>query len=194
MLGIPLHGPVVGCVAHLSPKKGQEHLLRAVALLKDDWPDLQCLLVGEGSMARELERLAGELGIADRVRLLGYRADVVAVMNAMDIVVLPSVAKEGLGLVLVEAALLGKATVGSDAPGIDEAVQDGVSGFLVPPGNPASLAGRIAELLENPALRDRMGMAGQKRALELFSLEAMADKLETVYYELVRTGHQGRRP
>jgi glycosyltransferase involved in cell wall biosynthesis len=189
LLQLPADAPIVGCVAHLSAKKGQEYLLKAVALLKEKFPDLQCLLVGEGVMREDLTRMADLLGIGDRVHLLGYREDVVSVMNSMDIVVLPSIAKEGLGLVLVEAALLKIPTIGSNAPGIDEAVQDGVSGFLVPPGNTENLAEKIVELLENPLLRKLMGEAGMKRAHNMFSLETMTDSTEAIYREMITGKH-----
>jgi glycosyltransferase involved in cell wall biosynthesis len=183
-LGLPGTGPVIGCVAHLSPKKGQRYLLHAVALLRDRWPDLHCLLVGEGDMTDTLAALARELGIADRLHLLGFRGDVISVVNAMDVLVLPSVAKEGLGLALIEAALLGKPTLASNAPGIDEALEDGVSGFLVKPGNPEELAARLDFLLSDASLCDRMGRAGRQRALETFSIPAMTDQMEAIYYEL----------
>lgn len=184
-LGLPEGVQVIGCVAHLSPKKGQEFLLRAVALLKESHPDLHCLLVGEGEMQTELRRLAASLGISDRVHLLGFRPDAVAIMGAMDLLVLPSIAKEGLGLALVEAALQEKATIASNAPGIDEALEDGVSGFLVPPGNAEALAGRITQLLDDVHLRRQMGEAGRRRALEIFTIPAMTDRIETVYRELI---------
>lgn len=188
LLQLPADVPILGCVAHLSAKKGQEYLLKAVALLQTQFPNLHCLLVGEGAMHADLLRKSNELGIGDRVHLLGYREDVLTVMNAMDIVVLPSIAKEGLGLVLVEAALLEIPTIGSNAPGIDEAVQEGVSGFLVPPGDPRSLADKISELLENPFLRTRMGKAGKDRALKFFSLESMTDSTEAVYRDMLEHG------
>lgn len=184
MLGLLPGQPVVGCVAHLSAKKGQEHLLKAVALLKERFPHLICLLAGEGEMFDELRRMATDLGIAERVCLLGFRSDVISVMNAMDIVVLPSVAKEGLGLALVEAALLEKPAIGSDAPGIDEAIADGVTGLLTPPGDAAALAEKLALLLENAELRQKMGAAGRERALELFSMQGMCDRMELIYREL----------
>lgn len=184
MLGLDAHQQVVVCVAHLSPKKGQLYLLQAVALLRARFPQLVCLLAGEGEQREELQRAAQRLGIADRVRLLGFRRDVISVMNAADLVVLPSVAKEGLGLVLVEAALLEKATVGSNAPGIDEALQDGVSGLLAPPGDPSGLAERLERLLRDEPLRRQMGHAGRERALQVFSQQAMVDGFEALYAEL----------
>lgn len=185
MLNIPPGAPVVACIAHLSAKKGQQYLLESVAMLRERFPELRCLLVGEGIMRDELQNLADRLGIGQRVMLLGYRNDVADVMNAADIVVLPSIAKEGLGLVLVEAALLGIPTIGSAAPGIDEAVQDGVTGFLFTPGDSTQLADRIAELLSDAELRNRLGTAGKQRAVRLFSLGAMTDATEAVYRELI---------
>lgn len=185
-LGVPADAPMVVCVAHLSPKKGQEFLIRAVALLSDRWPGLHCLLVGEGDMGDLLRGLAEGLGVGDRIHLLGFRSDAVAVMNAADVAVLPSIAKEGLGLVLVEAALLEKPAVASNAPGIDEALQDGVSGLLVPPGDPQGLAEALDRLLADGDLRRRMGEAGRRRALTTFTIPAMTDGVETVYRELVK--------
>jgi glycosyltransferase involved in cell wall biosynthesis len=184
MLGLAPDQPVVACVAHLSPKKGQIFLLQAVALLRERFPDLICLLAGEGEMAEQLQLQAVELGIKEQVRLLGFRRDVMSVMQASDVVVLPSIAKEGLGLVLVEAALLEKPAIGSNAPGIDEAVLDGVTGLLVPPGDAAALADSLAVLLDDAALRSQMGQAGRKRALQMFTQEAMVDQFEAIYREL----------
>lgn len=185
MLELSSEQPVVACVAHLSQKKGQVFLIQAVALLKDRFPNLVCLLAGEGDQYNELQKQARQLGISKQVRLLGFRQDVMSVMNSADVVVLPSIAKEGLGLVLVEAALLQKPTIGSNLPGIDEAVQDGVTGLLVPPCNAEALADKLAFLLDNATLRRQMGIAGQKRAQLEFSQSAMVDSFEAIYKELI---------
>lgn len=184
-LGLVPGQPVVACVAHLSPKKGQTFLLQAVALLRERFPDLVCLLAGEGELSHELQQQAIRLGVGDQVRLLGFRQDVMSVMNAADVVVLPSVAKEGLGLVLVEAALLEKPTIGSNAPGIDEAIENSVTGLLVPPGDPAALAEKLVLLLGDARLRHQLGQAGRKRALRMFSQEAMVSGFENIYQELM---------
>lgn len=186
MLGLAPDQPVVACVAHLSPKKGQHILLQAVALLKPRFPPLVCLLVGEGEQDSDLRARAAQLGIAEHVRLLGFRRDAMSVMNAADVVVLPSIAKEGLGLVLVEAALLQKPTVGSNAPGIDEVISDGTTGLLAVPGNAVDLAEKLARLFDDAAMRQRFGTAGREKALRLFSQEAMIDGFEAVYRELLQ--------
>lgn len=185
MLGLSIENQVICCVAHLSPKKGQTFLIDAVAMLKDALPNLVCLLAGEGEQYAALEQQAADKGVADRIRLLGFRSDVMSVMNAADVVVLPSVAKEGLGLVLVEAALLEKPTIGSNAPGIDEAIQDGVTGLLVPPGNAAALADALSKLLENPALCRKLGVAGRERAVAMFSQAAMVSGFESLYSAMI---------
>lgn len=188
MLGIGSEQPVVACVAHLSPKKGQKYLLEALALLKHSHPDLVCIIAGEGEQRELLQQMSVELGICDRVHLLGFRDDVMSVMNAADLVILPSVAKEGLGLALVEAALLEKPTIGSNAPGIDEALLDGLTGILVPPADSAALSVGMASLLDDPELRKRLGRAGRERALKIFSQQAMVDGFDSLYREIISGG------
>lgn len=182
-LGLAPDDFVLVCVAHLTQRKGQIHLLRAMAALKDTIPGLHCLLVGEGTprATAELRQQAAELGIVERVHFLGFRHDAIAVTACADAAVLPSVAKEGLGLVLIEAALLGKPTIGSDAPGIDEVIDHEATGLLVPPGDPDALAAAIERLWRDPELRRRWGEAGRAKALSTFSLAAMADACEAAY-------------
>ena len=177
--------PVIGAVAHLSPKKGQRHLVEATAILRERRPDLVCLLVGEGPDSEALAARARELGIEDAVRLLGYRDDAPAVMQAMDVVVLPSVAKEGLGVALIEAAFLGRPVVGSDAPGIREVIVDGETGLLAPVADSEGLARAIGAILADPAMAERMGESGRSRAREMFTIERMAQTAEAVYRELL---------
>ncbi len=185
-LDLPFDAPVIGEVAHLSPRKGQTILLEAVALLLTRWPRLVCLLVGEGEDRATLERRVEQLGIEDHVRVMGYRPDARKIMHAMDVVVLPSVAIEGLGIVLIEAAFLGKPVVGSDAPGIREALVSGRTGLLVPPGRPAALAEAIGEILSNPEMAVEMGQHGRKRAQRMFSLDGMVTRAEELYRQILR--------
>jgi len=177
--------PIIGVAAHLTAKKGQRYVVEATALLKDRHPNLLCYLLGEGEQRAELEQLARDLGVADRVRLLGFRTDAVDLMQAMDIVVLPSVAKEGLGLCLLEASALRKPVIGSDAPGIDEAIDRDRTGLLVAPRQADALADAIDGLIRDRELRDRMGIAGRERVERLFSLNQMVESTEKLYYEMI---------
>ncbi|MGI5819686.1 MAG: glycosyltransferase family 4 protein [Armatimonadota bacterium] len=184
-LDLPHDVPVIGEVAHLSPRKGQTHLLDAVVRLLERWPALICLLVGEGEDREALEARVAELGIEDHVRLTGYRPDARRIMMAMDVVVLPSVAIEGLGIALIEGAFVGKPVVGSDAPGIREALVDGSTGLLAPPGDAEALAGAIGQILENPTLAREMGRRGQERAESMFTLDHMVSRAEELYRRLL---------
>ncbi len=189
-LDLPAGAPVLGVVAHLSPRKGHQYLLEAIARL-DSGGDVQCLVVGEGRLRGQLEGLARQLGIAPRTHFVGYRDDATALMQVCDIVVLPSVAIEGFGMCLIEAAFLGIPTVGSRAPGIDEAIVDSETGLLVPPGDPMALAEAIERLLGEPELATRLGEAGRHRAHEMFTLERQAEATVALYREIITTA---RRP
>ncbi len=184
-LELPLDAPVIGAVGHLSPRKGQSYLVEAIAILRRRWPNITCLLVGEGEDREPLQARARELGVGDCVRMLGYRSDAAAVMQAMDVVVLPSVAIEGLGVALIEAAFLGKPVVGSDAPGIREVLADGETGLLAPVGDARGLAEAIEQILATPDLAQRMGEAGRARAMALFTIDKMVLNAEAIYRELV---------
>jgi glycosyltransferase involved in cell wall biosynthesis len=187
-LGLPPGAPVVGLVAHLSPKKGHRVLLEAMAQLTPKYPTLQLLAIGREGTARRRQRLldlAGRLGLSERVHLLGYRADAAALTQLFDVAVLPSVLKEGLGLVLLEAAFLGIPAAGSDARGISEAVENGVTGLLSPPGEVEGLAAALDRLLGDPELRRQMGEAARLRAREKFTLQVQAEATVAVFRRLM---------
>jgi len=183
-LSITGNTPTIACIAHLADKKGQADLIRAVALLKDTWPDLVCFFIGSGENMDNLRCQAEELGVARRAVLLGYRSDAVTIMNAMDIIILPSLGKEGLPLVLLEAALLGKPVICSNIPGNNEVVVDGATGLLFPPGNAAALAEQIDKLLSDKECSARMAQSAKDRAQNEFTIEAMTDRVEGLYHEL----------
>ncbi len=189
-LGLQSGQPVIGVVAHLSEKKGHRHLIAALPDLRRRFPGLVCLLLGEGALRGELEAQADALGVSGAVRFLGFREDAVALMQLMDVVVLPSVAKEGLGVALIEAAFLGKPTVGSDCPGIDEVIVPEETGLLVPPGDSEALAAALIRLLGDAALRQRLGTAGRARADKLFTLAAMAQRAEEIYSQVLARHHR----
>ena len=184
MLGLDADSFVIVCVAHLSPRKGQIFLLRAISNLRGRIPKLKCLFLGDGKLDDFLQREAINLCVADCVQFLGFRHDAISVMNSADIATLPSIAKEGLGLVLLEAALLGIPAIASDAPGIDEAIEHGKTGLLVPPGDAAALADAIETLYANKKLRLSMGHAGRERTSRMFALSSMANAFEAIYAEL----------
>jgi glycosyltransferase involved in cell wall biosynthesis len=137
--------------------------------------------------------LVRELGLEERVRLLGQCQQMAAVYASVDIWVLPAKKPEGLGNVLIEAMAMGKPVVGSAIGGIPEIILDGQNGFLAPPGNAGALAAALRRLLRDPELRRRMGEAGRRRFLERFEFEACYRKILAAYHSVSGPGAAGVR-
>ena len=184
--GLPAEGPIVGVVARLEPEKGHPTLLEAWPLVLAAIPDATLLVVGEGSRREALEAMSHELGIAGRVVFTGRRDDVPAVTAALDVAVLPSY-REALGLTILEAMALSRPVVASNVGGIPEMVEDGVTGLLVPPRDPESLAAAIVRLLRDHPLADMLARAGHDLVHERFCIELMVDAVERIYDEGARS-------
>ncbi|WP_217914883.1 glycosyltransferase [Miltoncostaea marina] len=172
-------GPfTVSCIAGLREKKGQAHLVEAVARLRDEGLEVRCLLVGDGELRGRLEARIAELGVGDRVELLGHRSrdEVSAVLKGSDAMVLPSVTTddgdmEGIPVALMEALATEVPVVASSLSGIPELVRDGETGLLVPEGDPAAIAAAIRRIHDDPAGAARMAAAGRERVLAAYDLE-----------------------
>jgi glycosyltransferase involved in cell wall biosynthesis len=182
-LGIGPDEFLVGNVGRLALQKGQRHLIAAMPLLLERVPRARAIIAGGGDLEDYLRDLASEIGVANRVHVLGPRKDVPALMHAIDVFVMPSI-WEGFGLVLLEAMAAGRPIVASRVATIPEVVADGESGLLVPAGDPLALATALAELAEQPALAVRMGEAGRERLRKQFSVEKMVGDPELLYREL----------
>jgi colanic acid/amylovoran biosynthesis glycosyltransferase len=183
--------PVILHVARLVEVKGTRHLLRAFASLARRHGGVQLVILGDGPLLRSLQALATTLEVRDRVRFLGAlpHAQVLAWMRKAAMLVLPGVRTatgrtEGLGLVLLEAAATGVAVIGSRVGGIPEAVVDGRTGFLVPERDEGALAECLSKLLDDPALRHRMGAQGRALAEQRFDIHQQTAALETLYDSL----------
>jgi glycosyltransferase involved in cell wall biosynthesis len=171
--------PVLVNVANLRHPKGQETLLRAGSVLRDEGRPVTIVLVGEGEMADELRDLAAELDVD--VRFAGMVADVRPYLARADVYVHPSDA-EGMPNAILEAAAAGRPVVATDVGGVREAI--GAAGRLVPPGRPDLLAGAVAGLLGDPARHDALGRAARHRARD-FSEEAFVTA-HLEFYDSVR--------
>lgn len=182
-LGIPSSSPVVGTVANFKPHKGHEHLLQVAARVAARHPDVRFVLVGGGPHQERIEERTAELGIGDVVVFAGFRDDAQRVMRTFDVYALASL-HEGLPLSLLEAMALGRPVVATRVGGITAVVEDGASGFVVDPRDVDALAARISTLLEDPALRRRMGEAARARAAT-FDVRAAVRRIEQVYAELI---------
>lgn len=183
-LGVPENAPVVGNVAALTGHKDHETLLRAARMVLDRAPQVRFVVVGEGELRARLEALHRELGLGERCLLAGFRTDLDRLLPAFSIFCLTS-HMEGLGTSLLDAMAFARPVVATRAGGIPEAVDDGVTGIVVPPRDPAALAQALLELLDDPARREAFGRAGRLRFEERFTADRMVDNTLSVYAELV---------
>ncbi|WP_448640853.1 glycosyltransferase family 4 protein [Geodermatophilus sp. URMC 63] len=191
VLGLDPRQPVVMTVGRLTHMKGQCHLVDAVPDLVARFPDLAVVVLGDGPLREALAKQASGLGVADVVRFAGHRPDARLLLAAADVFVLPS-RHEGLPLVVLEAMEAGLPVVATRVIGSSEAVDDGVTGVLVPPARPAALGAAIGDLLADPGLRRRQGAAGRQRYLTCFGRERMAAETLAVYESALRPAGGGR--
>jgi glycosyltransferase involved in cell wall biosynthesis len=181
--GIPADRILITQVAQMKCEKGVDDILQAAPLALAGQPNLHFAFVGDGDAAGKYAARARELGIEDHVTWTGLVMDPVGegVFAASDIFCHPSRWQEAFGLVLAEAMSCGKPIVATTVGGIPEVVEDGETGFLVPPGDPAALAEKLVLLARDGALRERLGQAGRKRAEARFDVRAVTRELMEVY-------------
>lgn len=183
--------PVVVCVSRLVPRKGQDTLIRAMPRVLERVPDAALLIVGGGPYRTDLERLAGEQGVAGSVRFTGAVpwAELPAHYGAGDVFAMPCRTRrrgldvEGLGIVYLEASATGLPVVAGDSGGAPDAVLDGETGWVVRAGAPGAAretADRVAELLADTGLRARMGERGRAWVEERWRRDLLADRLRAL--------------
>jgi glycosyltransferase involved in cell wall biosynthesis len=175
----PIDRPIVLTPARLCLQKGHSYLLQAAALV----PEALFVIAGDGPERANLEAQAAEHGLSSRVRFLGYRQDIPDLLACCNLFVLPSLF-EGFPLSILEAMAAGKPVIASAIGGNDEVITHGENGLLVPPADPAALAGAIRTVLLDPTLARRLAEDGRARVQQEFSVEAMVDGVTRVYEEL----------
>jgi glycosyltransferase involved in cell wall biosynthesis len=189
-LGLTLDVPAIAVLGRISSWKGQDLLVRAlaqpelaaigtVALIAGAvWP-------GADDRLAAVTSLTAELGVQDRVRLLGFRDDVETVYGAADLVAVPSIAPDPLPGAAIEAAAAGCAVIAADHGGLPEIVRDGVTGRLFPPGDAAALARVARALLDDPAARERLGAAAAADVCERFAPARLLYRVQALYDEVL---------
>jgi glycosyltransferase involved in cell wall biosynthesis len=175
---------VIGTACRLIPLKGVLDLLRAFAALHSEFPGMRLEIAGSGPAQRDLERESERLGLTEHVRFLGWRRDIGAVMRTWNIFVLPSL-DEGLGIAVLDAMAEALPVVGTLVGGIPELIEDGGTGFLVPPCDPEALAGRLRCLIREPERRSAQGAAGRERVQSRFSADQMVAQIRAIYDALL---------
>ncbi len=183
-------GLLVGVIGRIKLKrKGQETFVDAAALLAERFPDARFLIVGAPFPGNEhhqtlIENRIKDLGLTDRILLTDEVDNTKAVYAALDVVVMSSGTPEPFGGVVIEAMACGRPVVGTAIGGTAEQIEDGVTGLLVPPNDPAAMAAAVGELLEDSSRRKSMGLAARRRFLECFEFNSFFEALTGHYRKL----------
>lgn len=183
-LGLSESVLLVGTVAILRKKKGHSELLEAASEVLRSIPNAHFIIAGDGPQQENLKKRVTELGLKDKVHLLGLRRDVINILKSLDLFVLPTY-QEALGTAFIEAGATGRATIGTNVDGVPEVIRDGETGLLVPTKDAAALAEAIRILLIDPVRRHAMGTSAETYVAERYSREAMAAGMEAVYSRLL---------
>jgi glycosyltransferase involved in cell wall biosynthesis len=181
-LGFDTADPVVVVVGRLEPQKGHRVLLDALARVRAVVPAVRLVIVGDGSLLGALETVSRSLGLADRVRFVGWQSNVAGWLALAQVVVLPSF-YEGLPLVALEALAAERPLIATAVDGTPEVVRDGRTGITVPPGDPARLAEAILRLLRDPAFGRELARAGRRLVAGRFTHERQVRETESLYRE-----------
>lgn len=184
-LGIDEDAELVATIGRYAVEKNQALLLEAAKLLAPGRPRLRVLLVGTGPAEAQLRATIKRLDLDGLVVMLELRDDPLDVAAAADVATLTSL-REGLGLSLIEAMLVGTPVVGTRVGGIPDVVTDGETGLLVSPHDPAELAAALSRLLDDPPLRERLATAARTEVAERFSLGAMVAGYHAAYRRALR--------
>jgi glycosyltransferase involved in cell wall biosynthesis len=173
---------VIGALGRLTEQKGFRYLLEAAPAILRSCPDALFLIVGDGPDRADLERLARDLGVSERVVWTGYDAEGQRYLGVMDVFAFPSL-WESWGLSAVEAMAAGLPIVASDIPGPRAFLENGRTALTVPPSDAAALAGAIVRLSKDPALCRELASNAQRTAEERLSARGFAERVARIYLE-----------
>ncbi len=173
-IGLPVQGPVIVCLANFTPTKGQAVIIDAMPALSARFPGIRAVLAGDGPELPALRKRAAARGVAENVQFPGPFEEPWDLLRSADVFVLASEI-EGLPLVVLEAINQGVPVVATDVGGMPEAVIDDVTGYLIPPGNPAALTTAVTRILNDPAVVRRMREASLARFEQRFTMKRMLE-------------------
>ena len=184
-LNIPKDKFVIGTIAALRPYKDIFTLINAAKIIVQNYPEVKILIIGKGPLKKNLEERVKSLNLENQVIFYDYVENVVEAYDIFNLMVLPSLT-EGFPAVLLEAMAFSVPIVATRVGGVPEAIEDGISGILVPPKNPEALAEAIIKIYENPELASEMAKNARTRFEKYFTAETMARQYENIYEELLK--------
>lgn len=189
--GLADDAPLIGAVGLLEPRRGYQMLVAAMPRVLEERPDAHLLIVGREAIGYQgyretLRRLAVRHGVSQHVTFTGFLDAIPLVMGSLTVCAVPGIRAEGFGRIVVEAGAIGCPVIATPLGGLRELVDDGVTGLLVPPQDPAALAQAILRLINGPALARRLGDAAQQRVAARFALSVMLQQLHRIYDEVIR--------
>ncbi len=165
----------LGTAARIAAEKNIASVIEALALVKKKHPNFRYLIAGSGDQLESLKKLTEQLGLAKEVTFTGFNESIRDFLEQLDIFVLTSYRRESFGIAVAEAMAMAKPAIVSDIPGLQEVVKHNVSGLIVPPNDVQALAEAISTLIEDKALREKMGKASRERIIRHFSQERMIE-------------------
>jgi glycosyltransferase involved in cell wall biosynthesis len=176
--------PLLGTVAIFRIQKGYHVMLDAVPSVLEKIPMARFVFVGDGPQMENIYRKVKDLGLSDKIFMLGLRRDVPNILKSVDLFVLPTL-QEALGTAFLEAMAMGKPVIGTEVGGVGEVIRNGNNGYLVKPNNPQALAEAIIALLLNREKAALMGREGRRMVRENFNTEVMCSRMHDLYTSLI---------
>jgi glycosyltransferase involved in cell wall biosynthesis len=177
---------LVGLISYLRGYKGHEYFIEAATLVLRRLKDVTFIIVGEGPEETNIRTLIDRAGVTDRVRMLGYRPDLVNVFRSLDLFVMPSVEGDTIPQVLMQAMAIGLPVISTTVGSIPDVVLHDKTGVLVPPRDAPALAEAMVTMLTDPLHGRRLGTAARRLVEHQYSLERMLDRLESTYRSFAR--------
>ncbi len=180
--GVLVSTTVIVMTARFDGTKGQEYLIEALSLLKENNANFKCYFLGDGPFLEPMVLQSKHMNIHDNAIFTGYQKDVLRFLQSSDILVQPTIGNEGASYSILEAMACALPVVGTSVGGIPELIEDGKTGFIVPPRDSKALYNAIRILMDDKALAKRMGLFGRQRVIEQFSLTDFITKMQSVCF------------
>ncbi len=183
LLGIPRSKRVISSIGLFAPYKDRKNLIRAIAGIVNARMSRDCIFViqGYGAEENDIRNMIEELHLAEMVKIVGHDFNTEAIMNISEFMILNSRDSEGFPIVILEAASIGKMHIGTSVGGIPEFINNGVTGIVIAPGNPAALSAAIISMIDNPQESLRMGQNAKSEFISRYTMDTMVDAIEHIY-------------